>query len=75
MTTIVNNPAPTQGNGGTGFLFGIVIFVLFVLALLYFGIPAIRNRGPIQVNVPAVEINVPTPEVNVQAPKAPTPTE
>ena len=67
MTTIVNNPAPvqtpapeTQDRGGTGFLIGAVLLILFVAALLYFGIPAIKRMGPIQ-----IQANVPTPQVVV----------
>jgi hypothetical protein len=75
MTTVVNNPAPVQDKGdggGTGFLIGAVILVAFVAALLYFAIPAIKNMGPLQVNVPTPQINIPAPQVNVQAPAVPT---
>ena len=68
MTTIVNSPAPapTQNSGGSGFLIGVIILVGFVGLLLYFGIPAIRRMGPVQVNVPAPEIVVPDKiDVNV----------
>ena len=68
MTTVVNNPAPVQekgDGGGTGFLIGVVVLIAFVAVLLYFAIPAIKNMGPVQVNVPA-------PQVNVQAPVVPT---
>jgi hypothetical protein len=75
MTTVVNNPTPTQESGGNGFLIGVVIFVIFVSVLLYFGIPAIKNMGPVQINVPAVQVNVPTPQVNIPAPVVPTPTQ
>ncbi len=73
MTTVVNNPAPAQENnsGGIGFLVGVIVLIAFVAVLLYFGIPAIKNMGPIQVNVPAAQINVPAPQVNVQTPAAP----
>jgi hypothetical protein len=79
MTTVVNNPAPASDNGnggGIGFLIGSIILVGFVSVLLYFGIPALKNMGPLQVNVPAPQINVPAPQVNVQAPVVPvTPTQ
>ena len=66
MTTVVNNPAPASSdNGGVGFLIGILLLIVFVGILLYFGIPAIKNMGPIQVNVPAPQINIPAPQVNV----------
>lgn len=80
MENVVNNPAPTQegGDKGTGFLIGAVILVIFVAVLLYFGIPAIKNMGPVQVNVPAPDVKVIVPDnVNVQTtPSVPvTPTE
>jgi hypothetical protein len=66
MTTIINSPTPdSSGNNGSGFLIGTLILVGLVALVLYFGIPAVRNMGPIQVNVPAPQINVDTPEVVV----------
>ncbi|MFH0864428.1 MAG: hypothetical protein V1858_05085 [Candidatus Gottesmanbacteria bacterium] len=73
MTTVVNNPAPqapTQDTGGFGFLIGIIVLIGFVAVLLYFAIPAIRNMGAVQVNVPAPQVNVPSKiDVNVTQPK------
>lgn len=72
MTTIVNSPAPapSQGSGGSGFLIGVILVIGFVGILLYFGIPALRRMGPVQVNVPAPEIVVPDQiEVNVNQTK------
>ena len=67
MATVVNNPAPASDNGGNGFLVGVLILVGFGLLFVYFGIPAIKQMGPIQVNVPAPQINVPDKvDVNVQ---------
>jgi|GEM_PF-831781 len=69
MTTVVNNPAPQtpapegRDRGGTGFLIGVIILVLFLGVVLYFAIPAIKNMGPIQLNIPAV--NVPAPQIIV----------
>lgn len=71
MTTVVNNPAPApvQDSGGSGFLIGVIILVGFVALLLYFGIPAIRNMGPIQVKIPAPQVVVPDKiDVNVTTP-------
>jgi hypothetical protein len=62
METVVNNPTPVQESvdkGGTGFLIGTIILVIFFGILLYFAIPAIKNMGPIQVNVPAPQVVVP----------------
>ena len=75
MSTIVNNPTPVQNsgdNGGSGFLIGTIILVIFVGILLYFAIPAIKNMGPVQVNVPTPEITVESPKVTVPAPPTET---
>ena len=69
MSTVINTPAPVAApvanTGNYSFLIGIVLLIAFVSVLLYFGIPVIRNMGPIQVNVPAPQINVPAPQVNM----------
>lgn len=72
MATIVNTPAPQQDSGGMGLIIGGVILITFLGILVFYGIPALRNMGPIEVNVPATEVNVPAPQVNVEAPAAPT---
>lgn len=64
MTTIVNSPAPTTESGGNSFLIGIVLLIGFIIVFLYFGLPAIRRMGPIQVNVPAPQVNMPD-KINV----------
>lgn len=63
MATVVNNPAPSNDSSGNGmgFLLGIIILVLFVLGLLYFGLPYLRSGfgGGTQVNIPdKVDVNV-----------------
>lgn len=66
MTTIVNNPVPTRESGGSAFLVGIIVLVVFAGVLLYFGIPALKNMGPIQANIPAPQVNIPEKiDVNV----------
>ena len=70
MTTIVNSPTPTNDSGSSGFLIGVVVIIGFVILFIYFGIPAIRNMGPIQLNVPAPQVVVPGKiDVNVQQSK------
>ncbi|MFA5828788.1 MAG: hypothetical protein WC841_05540 [Candidatus Shapirobacteria bacterium] len=67
MTTIVNSPTPAADNSGSGFLIGVLVLVGLGLLFVYFGLPAIRRMGPIEVNVPAAQINVPDKiDVNVQ---------
>ncbi len=68
MPTIINNPTPQKDSGGMGFLIGIIIFIFFLGILIFYGIPAFQNRGPIEVNLPETQINMPAPEVNVEAP-------
>ena len=74
MTTVVNNPTPNGDNGGSGFLIGAVILVIFVAILLYFAIPAIKNMGPVQVNVPAPQVIMPD-KINVESTPSPAPTQ
>ncbi|OGK62960.1 hypothetical protein A2334_01865 [Candidatus Roizmanbacteria bacterium RIFOXYB2_FULL_38_10] len=65
MTTVVNNPAPVAAEKeGNSFLIGIIILVGFVAVLLYFGIPAIKQMGPVKVNVPAPQVVIPD-KINV----------
>jgi hypothetical protein len=67
MTTVINNPTPSTDNGGSGFLIGAVLLIAFIAVLLYFGIPALKNLGPAQVNIPAPQVNVPNKiDVNVK---------
>lgn len=61
MTTIVNSPAPKNDSGGSSFLIGIIILVGFVLILLYYGVPVLKNMGTQvpQVNIPdKINVNV-----------------
>ncbi|HOZ03491.1 MAG TPA: hypothetical protein PKX78_03285 [Candidatus Woesebacteria bacterium] len=65
MSTVVNNPPPTQESGGNSFLIGIIILVGFVAILLYFGLPYLRQSDQVEVNVPAPEVNIPQPDINI----------
>lgn len=60
MTTIVNNPpSSNDSDGGMGMIIGIV--VLFVVAYLFivYGLPAIRQIGSPQINIPSkINVNV-----------------
>jgi len=76
MTTVVNNPAPASApatentGGGSGFLIGAILLIGFVMVLLYFGIPALKRMGPVQLNIPATQVVVPDKiDVNVTMPK------
>jgi hypothetical protein len=64
MATIVNNPGTTtDGNGGSGFLLGIVLLIIFAVLFFVYGLPYLTNAmsGP-QVNVPGqIDVNVNQP--------------
>lgn len=63
MVTVVNNPPPND-SGGMGFFAGIVLLIIFVFAIWYWGLPAIRNMrtqqgSPVQITVPdSIDVNV-----------------
>ena len=56
---VVQQPASGEGNG-TGFLLGIVLLILFFIALFYYGLPMIQSATSTpQMNVPSeVDVNV-----------------
>lgn len=69
MTTIINR-TPTTDSGGNSFLISVIIIIGFIGILLYFGIPALKNMGPVQLNVPAPQVVVPNKiDVNVKQTK------
>ncbi len=68
MAIIVNNPAPQQDSSGLGFIIGAIVFGCIVVLFLFYGLPALRNMGPVQVTVPAPEVNVQAPQINVEEP-------
>jgi len=70
MTTIVNSTTPTNDSGGSGLLIGVIVLIVFGIVFLYFGLPAIRNRGSTQLNVPATQVVIPGKiDVNVKQSK------
>lgn len=70
MTTIVNNPTPSDDGGGSGILIGTIVFVAFLVIFIYYGLPAIKSMGAPNINVPAPVINMPSKiDVSVQQPK------
>ncbi|KKT34346.1 MAG: hypothetical protein UX12_C0026G0004 [Candidatus Collierbacteria bacterium GW2011_GWC1_45_47] len=65
MTTIVNNPPPSDNSGGSlGLIVGIVILLVLLYLGYVYGLPALRGvqSEGIQINVPE-NINV---DVNQQ---------
>lgn len=59
MTTIVNSTPPTNDSKGSEMLIGIIALIGFVILFIYFGLPAIRNMRPLEINTPAPQIVVP----------------
>lgn len=67
MATIVNSPAPSGGNG-IGFLIGAIVLVFFGFLFFYYGLPAIRNMGPVKVQIDTSKVVVPNQvDVNVKS--------
>ncbi len=61
-TTVVNStPATTQDNG-MAFLLGVILFIMFIVVLLFLGIPYIQrtfNSTKAQINIPDhVNVNI-----------------
>lgn len=60
---MADQPVVVQGDsgGGMGFLLGVILLIVFLIALLYFGLPMIQqatSSGP-TINVPdKVDVNV-----------------
>ncbi len=61
MTTIVNTPAPnTQTNGGgMGIIITVVILAVVLFIFFVYGLPAIKNIGSPQINIPStLDVNI-----------------
>lgn len=58
MAVVVNNPQPTEThNNGNSFLIGVILFLIAVILIFYYGIPVLRSYTGPQINVPS-NINV-----------------
>lgn len=70
MTTIVNSAPPTHDSKGSDIVMAVIAIVAFAILFFYFGLPAIRNMQPIQLNIPAPQIVVPGKiDVNIKQSK------
>lgn len=61
MTTIVQNPAPTESGSGVSMIVGLLLVVLVAILFFVYGIPALRSSGSIapQVKIPdTINVNV-----------------
>jgi hypothetical protein len=66
MATIVNSPNPS-GDSGMGFLIGVLVLVGFGFLFIIYGLPALRNMGPVKIEVATPEIVVPNSvDINVK---------
>lgn len=53
MATVVNNPGTTTDSSNSwGFVVGILLLIIFLFALLYYGLPALNNAA----SQPAVSV-------------------
>lgn len=66
MTTVVNNPAPTNDSGGgMGMIIGGIVLIVVAYLFIVYGLPAFRNMqgGAPQINIPSkIDVNVNQPE-------------
>ncbi|QQG41466.1 MAG: hypothetical protein HYV90_04905 [Candidatus Woesebacteria bacterium] len=60
MTTIVNNPPSSDNSGGPmGMIVVIVVLVILGYLGFVYGLPALRQMGTPQVNIPSeIDVNV-----------------
>lgn len=58
MATVINNPPSNDNSGGPmGMIIVIVVLIVLVYLGYVYGLPAVRQMGTPQINVPS-EINV-----------------
>ncbi len=64
MTTIVNTPAPAEkSDGGMGMMIGLIVLAAVVLIFFVYGLPAIRQMGSPQINIPSkIDVNINQPK-------------
>ncbi len=60
MATIINNPPANDNSGGPmGMIIGIIVLIVLVYLGYVYGLPAIRQMGTPQINVPSkIDVNV-----------------
>lgn len=65
MTTVVNNPTPSNDSGGgMGMIIGLIVLIVVAYLFIVYGIPAMKN---IQLEAP--QINIPSKiDVNINQP-------
>jgi Na+-transporting methylmalonyl-CoA/oxaloacetate decarboxylase gamma subunit len=58
MVTVVNTPPTGNNDSGSGWLVGVVLLVLLVLVVLFWGGPVLRRIGSQADNSPSVDVNI-----------------
>ncbi len=60
MATIINNPPANDNSGGPmSTIIGIIVLIVLVYLGYVYGLPAIRQMGTPQINVPSkIDVNV-----------------
>lgn len=60
MTTIVNTPAPSNNSGGgVGVIIGLIVLAVVLFIFFVYGLPAIRQMGNPQINIPSkIDVNI-----------------
>ena len=59
MATVINNPSSDNSGGPMGMIFGIIVLVVLGYLAYVYGLPAIRQMGGTQINVPStIDVNV-----------------
>ncbi len=63
MTTIVNTPpASKESGGGMGMIIGLIVLIVVVFLFFVYGLPAIRQMGTPQINIPSkIDVNINQP--------------
>lgn len=56
--TVINNTTPggQGGDNGMGFLLGLIVLILFVLGIYYYGLPLLQRSAPTQTTTPSVNV-------------------
>ncbi|MDO8511718.1 MAG: hypothetical protein Q7S57_00455 [bacterium] len=60
MATIINNPPANDNSGGPiGIIIGIIVLIVLGYLGYVYGLPAVRQKGTPQINVPSkIDVNV-----------------
>ena len=60
MTTVVNTPPSSDSSGGPmGMIIGFIVLLVLGYMFIMYGLPAMRNMGGVQINVPdKIDVNV-----------------